>query len=150
MVLAAGETEVGGFTLKLELITGETPDEVADTSGDSDLLLATDGDVRLLAAMDGDEYCSGPLGINELEAARMLLDASADDELTASELGIERVTGKIVDSTEVVGGGGVKLVAWSVDNRGVEYIPEMDVSTAIGGDEEGIPPAELDSEGALP
>lgn len=80
---------------------------------------------------------------------RSLLDGVTDDERTSSALGIERVTGRTVDKTDVVGGGGVKLVPWSVDRSGVEYTSLDEISSTLEGVEVGLLKLELGSIGVL-
>lgn len=79
--------------------------------GDSDLLLKPEA--RLLMALWED----GGIGVVEPETPAVAL---FDGVLTSNELGIERVTGRSVERTDVVEGGGVNVVAWSVDINGVE------------------------------
>lgn len=67
----------------------------------------------------------------ELDCGGSLLEASAD-EVSSGEFGIDRVTGSTVDRTEVVGGGGLKVVARSVDNAGVEYTSLSETSDELG------------------
>lgn len=110
-------------------------DDVAETMGDSDLL-------------DTAKVEGGPVieagGIDEVLPVALidgcsLLNGITDDELTSSELGIDRVTGSTVESTEVVGGGGVKAVPWSVDRSGVEYTSLSELSSTLDAIEVGAP-----------
>lgn len=73
--------------------------EEADTKGDSDLLL-TISELAMLSSTPGTEDTTG----GELE---LIEPANVEVGSTGSELPIDRVTGRIVESTEVVGGGGV-------------------------------------------
>lgn len=79
--------------------------------GDSDLLLKPE--VLLLIALWDD----GGIGMVDAETPPAAL---LDGVLTSNELGIDRVTGRSVERTDVVEGGGVNVVSWSVDISGVE------------------------------
>lgn len=105
--------------LGLEIPDIRAPELVAETKGDSDLLLTREVKLLMMLSMDEGKPCT------ELFVAPKLLDGTSTDERTrivlgCNELGIDRVTGSAVESTEVVGGGGAKVVPWSVDISGVE------------------------------
>ena len=109
---------------------------VAETRGDSDRLLTGNEEAGLLRAVRTEDVAIVELGFGamsdgiKLDSGGELLGAT-DDEVSNSELGMDRVTGSTVDRTEVVGGGGVKVVARSVDNAGVEYTSLSETSGAL-------------------
>lgn len=102
----------------------EAPGIVAETRGDSDLLLTLDE--VLLKTCAGAEYPEG-----EPAMVLLLLSDASEDELMSNELGIDRVTGRTVERSEVADGGGANVVAWSVDISGVEYMPGLDISLDV-------------------